>query len=121
MKDRQLVVALSEVLDPELGMNIVDFGLVYRADRTPDGIVVEIGVPPTCPAARRLAEQARLALSRHFPNVRDIAIDVRTDKPWSPDRLTETGRRTFFWGLQADEALLADDTASAPTPFEQSH
>jgi metal-sulfur cluster biosynthetic enzyme len=121
MNDQQLLTALAEVLDPELGMNIVDFGLVYRAERTSDGIVVEIGVPPTCPATQHLADQARQVLCRHFPNIRRIEVSIQMDKFWSPDRLTENGRREFFRGLEDEDSMPADDRFGPLATFGRRH
>ena len=55
MNDPAILAALKEVLDPELGINIVDLGLIYRADWTPAGIEVAMTLTaPTCPAGELL-------------------------------------------------------------------
>ncbi|RAI33152.1 metal-sulfur cluster assembly factor [Rhodoplanes serenus] len=90
MDDPHLLMALKDVLDPALGINIVDLGLVERARWTADGIEVEIALPPQCPASTPLLEQTRAVLDRRFPEARAIRI-VRTERPWSLDRLTGPG------------------------------
>lgn len=108
--DPHVLAALADVLDPAVGINIVDFGLVYRARFTAAGIEVDIGVPSSCPAATRFGEEVRAALGRRFPEVRAIQVAVLTDRPWSLDRLTDNGRRAFG---EAMEDAAADPWAGA--------
>jgi metal-sulfur cluster biosynthetic enzyme len=108
MNDPQILAALKEVLDPELGINIVDLGLIYRADWTPVGIEVAMALTaPTCPAGELLVEQAGSALRRHFPETRNIRVDLLMDKQWSPERLSDDGRRALGWLRTTTDSLGA--------------
>jgi metal-sulfur cluster biosynthetic enzyme len=110
MNDPQILAALKEVLDPELGINIVDLGLIYRADWTPVGIEVAMALTaPTCPAGELLVEQAGSALRRHFPETRNIRVDLLMDKQWSPERLSEDGRRALGWLRTTTDSMGAVD------------
>lgn len=96
MHDPDILDALKEVHDPELGINIVDLGLVYRAERTREGIVVEMTMTtPTCPIGEMIVMQAEAALRRRFPDVQTIRVHLLWDPPWSPDLMTEEGRRAL--------------------------
>lgn len=98
MSDPDILAALKEVLDPELGVNIVDLGLVYRAARTAAGIEVDMALTaPTCPAGEMLLEQAGSALRRHFPDTKNIRVDLLMNARWSPERINEEGRRALGW------------------------
>ncbi len=106
MNDHDILLALKDVLDPELGVNIVDLGLVYRAERTREGIVVEMTMTtPTCPIGEMMTEQAELALRQRFPDAASIHVHLMWDPPWSPELMTEEGRR-MLGGV--DPALAAD-------------
>ena len=116
MNDPQVLAALKDVLDPEMGINIVDFGLVYRAVRTAERIEVSIGVASTCPAMGILIAQARTALRRRFPDVADIRVDLDMERPWCPDRLTDEGRLALGWVAEPAVAEDAPRRKSAPRP-----
>ena len=92
--DHDLLEALKGVNDPELGINIVDMGLVYRAVRTPAGIEVAFTLTtPSCPLGELLAEEAREVLRRQFSDAPSIQVELVWDPPWSPDRMSEAARR----------------------------
>jgi metal-sulfur cluster biosynthetic enzyme len=77
------------VVDPELGINIVDIGLVYRAIWTKAGIEVAITLTtPSCPFGEMLVEEARRALQRGFPETSSIHVELVWDPLWSIDRLS---------------------------------
>ena len=83
--------ALKDVIDPELGINIVDLGLVYGAEIHPDGAVtLEMTLTSAaCPLTDMLEEQTRWVLSSMATSV---AINWVWMPPWGPDRITEEGR-----------------------------
>jgi metal-sulfur cluster biosynthetic enzyme len=88
----QIATALDRVIDPELGMSIVDLGLVYGIEVCDDGIFVELGVTtPSCPHARQLSEDAFAAI---LSAMSDAAVDVSfvLEPPWSPAMLSERAR-----------------------------
>ena len=83
---------LRSVIDPELGINIVDLGLVYRAERKDEAIEVDLTMStPSCPLAEMLVEEAREALQARFPEAA-IQVDLVWDPPWTPDRMSEAAR-----------------------------
>jgi metal-sulfur cluster biosynthetic enzyme len=85
--------AMRDVVDPELGINVVDLGLVY-------GIQAENGVATidmtltsaACPLTDVIEEQARAALTGGAGLVEDIKINWVWMPPWGPDKITEDGR-----------------------------
>jgi metal-sulfur cluster biosynthetic enzyme len=92
--DEDILLALKTVIDPELGVNIVDLGLVQRADKTADAIEVALTMTtPACPLGEMLVEEAERALGGRFPEVPSIRVELLRDAVWSPDRMTEEGRR----------------------------
>ena len=94
MNDPDLLQALSGVNDPEIGVSIVELGLVYRAECNPEGIEVALTLStPSCPLSEMLVEDMREALQRRFPHAPAIHVELVWDPPWTPDRMSDTARR----------------------------
>jgi metal-sulfur cluster biosynthetic enzyme len=97
-----LLLALNEIEDPELGIGIVDLGLVYRADWTEKGIDVEITITSlSCPVGEVLREQAEDSLRRRFGEASSIRVTLVLDPPWTADRITENARQKLGWVRQS--------------------
>ena len=93
MSDDQVLDALKGVYDPELGISIVDLGLVFRARQMPQRIEVAlIPTSPSCPLGELLVEEAREALHARFPEVAAIEVELVSEPPWSPDRMSAEAR-----------------------------
>ncbi len=89
---------LNEVDDPELGIGIVDLGLIYRAEWTQTGIEVDFTTTaPSCPYAESLREQIDSILRKHFQEASAIRVRFVVDPPWQLDRLTERARQALGW------------------------
>ena len=87
---------LRACFDPEIPVNIVDLGLVYRAERTREGLVVEMTMTtPTCPIGEMMVMQAEAALRRRFGDAEKLRVHLTWDPPWSPDLMTDEGRRAL--------------------------
>ncbi|KSU68118.1 metal-sulfur cluster assembly factor [Arthrobacter sp. NIO-1057] len=83
--------ALKDVIDPELGVNIVDLGLVYGL-RFVEGAVLEIAMTlttPACPLTDIIEEQVSQALENL---VTVHHINWVWTPPWGPERITDDGR-----------------------------
>ena len=90
MNDADVLLAPKGVIDPEVGVSIVDLGLVYRAARTSAGIEVALTMTtPSCPLGEMLAEEARDVLRREFPEAPSVRVELVWEPPWSPDRMSE--------------------------------
>ncbi|MGQ0574780.1 MAG: metal-sulfur cluster assembly factor [Pseudonocardia sp.] len=87
--------AMRDVVDPELGINVVDLGLVYgiRAD---DGVAtVDMTLTSAaCPLTDVIEDQTRAALTGGPDGglVHDVKINWVWMPPWGPDKITEDGR-----------------------------
>jgi metal-sulfur cluster biosynthetic enzyme len=97
--DTEILKALKEVIDPEIGINVVDLGLVGRADRSAETIDVSLMMTsPTCPLGELMVENAKAALSRSFPQTPSIRVALARDLTWTPDRMTVEARRQLGMG-----------------------
>jgi metal-sulfur cluster biosynthetic enzyme len=85
--------AMRDVVDPELGINVVDLGLVYDI-KVDDEEIVTIDMTLTsaaCPLTDVIEDQARGALVRSGL-CSDLKINWVWMPPWGPDKITEDGR-----------------------------
>ena len=86
-----LLEALRDVVDPELGVNVVDLGLVYGVTLGGDGVAtIDMTLTSAaCPLTDVIEEQAASALEGL---VTDFRINWVWLPPWGPDKITEDGR-----------------------------
>jgi metal-sulfur cluster biosynthetic enzyme len=88
--------AMRDVVDPELGINVVDLGLVYDI-RVDEGNVATLDMTLTsaaCPLTDVIEDQTRAALTGGPGGglVDDVRINWVWIPPWGPDKITEDGR-----------------------------
>jgi len=92
--DDEILAALKAVIDPELGINIVDLGLVYHAARTVNGIDITLTMTtPACPLGEMMTGEIKQVLGDRFPDAPDVRVELVWDPPWSPDLMSEESRR----------------------------
>jgi len=86
-----LLEALRDVVDPELGVNVVDLGLVYGVSLDSDRVAtIDMTLTSAaCPLTDVIEDQAREALEGL---VGDFRINWVWMPPWGPDKITEDGR-----------------------------
>jgi metal-sulfur cluster biosynthetic enzyme len=91
LQDDDLLEALRDVVDPELGINVVDLGLVYGVNVDADRIAtIDMTLTSAaCPLTDVIEDQARDALEGL---VADFRINWVWLPPWGPDKITEDGR-----------------------------
>lgn len=90
---------LKQVIDPELFVNIVDLGLIYVVDLTPNeedeakmDVLVEMTMTsPMCPAGPQLVGNSRQVVEQ-MEGVAKVEIKVVMDPPWTQDMMTEDAR-----------------------------
>lgn len=89
--EEDVLEAMRDVIDPELGINIVDLGLVYGVTIAPNGLVTldMTLTSAACPLTDMLEQQTYQVLSTMAP---DVQINWVWMPPWGPDRITEDGR-----------------------------
>lgn len=93
-----ILEALRSVMDPELGVNIVDLGLVYGVEQYEDGdVYVTMTVTtPACPIGSFLEQQVRWAVMS-MPDVGAVEVEVVHTPPWSPTMMSDAARATLGW------------------------
>ena len=84
--------ALHDVVDPELGINVVDFGLIYGVEVTEDNkAVIDMTLTSAaCPLTDVIEDQTKAALNGI---VDEFRINWVWMPPWGPDKITDEGRQ----------------------------
>lgn len=93
----EVIERLGSVIDPEVGLNIVDLGLIYDLQVSSDG-TVEIRLTmttPACPMSSYIKHEVARVLQR-TPGIRRGIIELVWDPPWSPYMIDPEVRRYRF-------------------------
>lgn len=93
MADQEAILtALRTVCDPELGVNVVDLGLVYTIQARADEVDVEMTLTsPACPAGPQILRDAVTALET-LEGITKANVRLVMSPPWTPDRMTDAAR-----------------------------
>lgn len=89
---------LRQVVDPELGVNIVDLGLVYRIDLEPGRVLVEMTMTSqACPMGEMIVDDARAALAAALPPEVEAEVRLVWEPPWDPSMMNKRTKLHFGW------------------------
>ncbi|MBA3943629.1 MAG: metal-sulfur cluster assembly factor [Herpetosiphonaceae bacterium] len=90
--------ALKNVVDPEIGLNVVDLGLIYGVDVANEGKSININMTlttPACPAGPEIISQAKqevTSLRSVYPEIEDIKINLVWTPFWNPSLMSEDAK-----------------------------
>jgi metal-sulfur cluster biosynthetic enzyme len=89
----QVTEAMEDVFDPELGVNVVDLGLLYGVDvdESHDVTLHLTLTSAACPLTDQIEEDTATALD-HVPGIRSWAINWVWQPAWTPEKMTQAGR-----------------------------
>jgi len=110
--EHEILAALREVDDPELGVDIVALGLVVSVDVVGDRVLVVLAMTtPTCPLGGLIAETAAVAVGKRLGPGYAVRVAVDRTAPWSPECAASEVRARFerkpSWLLTAVKAGLS--------------
>jgi len=92
LNDELVYTALREVIDPEIGCNIVDLGLIYDVNIRGDSVEVKMSLTtPGCPMSESLVWGVKQALLS-LPPVMEAEVELVWNPPWNPAMMTDAGR-----------------------------
>ncbi|MDT8304686.1 MAG: metal-sulfur cluster assembly factor [Anaerolineae bacterium] len=93
LSEELVYAALKEVIDPELGLNIVDLGLIYGLAINAGAVAVTMTLTtPGCPMHASFRQEIEATLWRALPGLESVAVELVWDPPWTPEMLTPAGR-----------------------------
>lgn len=106
--EEMVYAALKAVIDPELGLNIVDLGLIYSVDIEEDGhfdkpntveplsairITITMTLTtPGCPLHASFAQEIERVLWQSIPDLTGVFVKLVWDPPWNPMMISPEGR-----------------------------
>lgn len=88
------LAALQHVTDPEIGLNVVDLGLIYQVDFDNAGKKIDVTMTLTtqfCPMGESITGAVKRALENAFPG-EEVIVTLSFDPPWSHERISEEGK-----------------------------
>ena len=92
LDESRVLEALREVIDPELGCNLVDLGLIYDVKIDGGIVLVKMTVTtPGCPMHDSLRNGVQNALL-NLEGVASAEVELVFEPPWHPSMMTEAGR-----------------------------
>ena len=98
INEAAVLEALKDVIDPELGVNVVDLGLIYEVAIDGNDIHITMTLTtPGCPLHESIAEAVDQVLRLMLPGVGGVAVDLVWDPPWTPALISEQGRWELGW------------------------
>jgi metal-sulfur cluster biosynthetic enzyme len=97
-----IMAALGTVYDPEVPVDIVQFGLVYGLDISKDGdVTLTMSLTsPSCPSAATIPKECETKI-RSVSGVKAVNVNVVWDPPWGPEMISPEGRKKL--GMDSEE------------------
>ena len=93
-----VIEALRQVEDPELGMDIVELGLYYDAEIEGEHVkIVHSLTSMGCPAGPMIQESIHEAVVA-LPGVEQVEVELTFDPPWTPDRMSDDAKFILGFG-----------------------
>ncbi len=99
LDEEQIKDALTTVQDPEIGMNIIELGLVYDIGLdAEDNVSVEMTLTsPGCPLGDVITQQVDAALLGI--GARSASVEIVWSPPWTPEMMSEEAKQRLGWGI----------------------
>jgi metal-sulfur cluster biosynthetic enzyme len=94
LTEAEILEALREVVDPELGVNIVDLGLVYGIHLDHGEVRITMTMTsPACPMRDYLQDLVESTVTSRLADAARVVVEIVEDPPWTADRMSEAARR----------------------------
>jgi metal-sulfur cluster biosynthetic enzyme len=85
--------ALRNVIDPEIGLDVVNLGLIYDLKVENDSVFVKMTMTVVgCPLTSWILTDAENKI-REIPDVKEVKVELVWDPPWSVDRISDEARK----------------------------
>lgn len=94
--EQQIRDALKRVVDPEVGIDIVEMGLIYGIEIGDSIRITMTLTSPACPTGTLLMEEAQETAQSVAPGVKVEVICV-WEPPWEPERMSDKAKKTLGW------------------------
>jgi metal-sulfur cluster biosynthetic enzyme len=92
LEQDEVLEALTNVIDPELGLDFVELGLVYGVEIDGGKVTVTFTLTtPACPIGPQVSEQMQEFVSE-IEGVEEVVTQMVFTPPWSPDKMSEDAK-----------------------------
>ena len=92
VSEKEVLDTLNETADPEIGIGIVDLGLIAQCDIEGDYVKIAVRTTtPRCPFQPFIMMEAHRKLM-NLAGVRGVEVEVTHDSPWHPDMMTDVAK-----------------------------
>lgn len=91
----EILDALRNVYDPEIPINIVDLGLIYKLEIDENNGVVKLLMTltaPGCPMGNYILNDVEMVL-KSLEGVKEVQIELTYDPPWNPDMMSDEAKK----------------------------
>ncbi|HNU13906.1 MAG TPA: metal-sulfur cluster assembly factor [Chitinophagaceae bacterium] len=91
------LAGLEQVVDPEIGLNVVDLGLIYQVDFDEENKKIFVTMTLTtqfCPMGESITAAVKRVMEHTFPG-EEVWVELSFDPPWSHERISEEGKKFF--------------------------
>jgi metal-sulfur cluster biosynthetic enzyme len=90
--------ALRHVIDPEIGINVVDLGLVYEAEARDGHVRVRMTMTtPACPLGEAISEEAEAAIRQNVCGLKSVSVSLVWEPAWQPSMMSNAVRERLGW------------------------
>ena len=87
-----VIIALKEIYDPEIPVNIYDLGLIYNVEISDGSAIVTMTLTtPHCPVAESMPQEVQLRVET-VPGIRDAEVNLVWEPAWSPGSMSDEAR-----------------------------
>jgi len=94
---KQIEEKLKEVIDPELGVNIVDLGLVYDLRVSNNEVVVVMTLTsPGCPLGAVIDQEVREKI-KEIKGVKSVRLEITFEPVWTPEKMSKEAKAKLGW------------------------
>lgn len=89
---------LREVVDPEVGINVVDMGLIYDVAVQEDRVAVTMTLTsPACPMGAHLADESRQTIIDALGSSVQVEVNLVWEPAWSPEMMSDEAKQLLGW------------------------
>ncbi|MCL4438054.1 MAG: metal-sulfur cluster assembly factor [Candidatus Thermoplasmatota archaeon] len=94
----EILEALKEVSDPEIGMDVVNLGLVYEVNINGDRVYIKMTMTaPTCPVTPWILSEVQ-RITENLDGVEAADVELVWDPPWNPSMMTDEAKEALNMG-----------------------
>ncbi len=98
MDKKNILSQLKTVLDPELGVNIVDLGLIYDIKEANGTVNVKMTLTtPGCPMGYMFDSEVVKAVKK-IKGVKKVRVELTFEPPWTPEKMSKGAKTKLGWG-----------------------